>query len=74
MSGIGYTVDTQVDLVTGVIIQSVFSESGLRTDSPRERILQRVLCTQEASVRDALIKLGWTPPATRFNPPMEDEG
>jgi len=53
----GFEVTTKHGL-DGTIIQEVYS---VRNDI-REQIMQRVMNTQEQQIKDALIKLGWTPP------------
>jgi len=42
----------------GKIVQETFSIA----NGIRERIMRQVLDTSEQQIRDALIKLGWTPP------------
>jgi len=53
-----YGVKTTPDLFTGRIEQKVFSEF----QGVRETLWREILDTKEQHVREALIRLGWTPP------------
>ena len=55
-----YNVLTSVDEEKGRILQEVVLEDEL--SSIRETISRRVIDTQEEQARQALIRLGWTPP------------
>lgn len=57
---VGYTVDTSLNPGAGVaeIITSFTSFDGMK-----EEITRRVIKTEDQAIRDALIALGWTPPA-----------
>ena len=46
------------------IIQIVGAESVVGLDSMRDQVSQRVMETQDAQTRKALIELGWMPPET----------
>lgn len=55
---VGFDIDTKFNIETGVIEQSTFSV----VDETRELIIHQVIATREQMFREALIKLGWTPP------------
>lgn len=53
-----FVVNTTPDLLNDTIHQEVFSEfNGIR-----QLLLRQVVDTEEAQFREALIRLGWTPP------------
>lgn len=54
-----YKIDTEI-LSDGRILSEVKCEF----DGVMQTLYRQVLCTQEESVKAALIELGWTPPAT----------
>lgn len=54
----GYHLETRLDDCSGVIEQVLFSTM----DDARTEVMRTVLKTQEEHIRQALIKLGWTPP------------
>ncbi|RQO38626.1 hypothetical protein DBR37_01655 [Herminiimonas sp. KBW02] len=56
MTIINYSVDTQIDGLD--IIQTVRS----RTDGTDQAVYRYIIQTGDAQTREALIKLGWTPP------------
>ncbi|MNL82696.1 hypothetical protein D3C87_2101350 [compost metagenome] len=56
-----YQVETKVCMDTSLIVQDVFLDDGMR-DSKLETLYTNVLRLQDEGIRDALIKLGWTPP------------
>ena len=49
----------------GLIVTEVIDDIG----TYRERIVRQVLNTKEQQVREALIKLGWTPPCLLYTSP-----
>jgi len=54
----GYHVATNVDEFSG-IIETVTSST---CDDVRTEVYRQIMDTGEQQIRDALIKLGWTPP------------
>jgi hypothetical protein len=53
----------------GTIVQETFAtHAGIR-----ERIMMRVMRTQDQQIRDALIALGWTPPTDPSTPCATNE-
>lgn len=50
---------TQLDFDSGVILQEMFHNDHIG----RDPFSRQVMYTKDAHIRDALIKLGWTPPA-----------
>lgn len=53
------TIDVRTNVYPeGLIVTEVIDDIG----TYRERIVRQVLNTKEQQVREALIKLGWTPP------------
>lgn len=64
MTNIRYQVETKVCLDTGLIVQDVFCDDRLSygRDAKMEVLYTRVIRMQDEGIREALIKLGWTPP------------
>ena len=53
------TIDVRTNVYpSGMIISELIEDAGTIT----ERVMRSALNTQERQIRDALIKLGWTPP------------
>lgn len=50
-------------LPDGKILQDTYSISV----GVKEQIMRRIMDTKESQVREALIELGWTPPAGRID-------
>lgn len=50
---------TQLDFDSGVILQEMFHNDHIG----RDPFSRQVMHTKDAHIREALIKLGWTPPA-----------
>lgn len=64
MSGVGFKIDTDVNIVTGNIRQTTqpYGPEGYDFGLAVRDITIRIIKTQEEQVRQALILLGWTPP------------
>ena len=52
---LSYKIDTVIDINDHIILQSLI-------DDQKNVISRWVLVTREQGIREALIKLGWTPP------------
>ena len=52
---LSYKIDTVIDIKDHIILQSLI-------DDQKNVISRWVLDTREQGIREALIKLGWTPP------------
>jgi hypothetical protein len=64
-----FYVTTQVDDEKGTIVQETVQLRGSEIINSIEKVIE----TQDAGVRQALIELGWTPPAEGAKAPWEDK-
>ena len=61
MSDMKYNIKTGIDFQTG----AVFLETEQEFQGVREVLFREVVRTKDEAIREALIKLGWTPPEAK---------
>ena len=66
-----YQVETKVDLSNDLIVQDVLVNDLWDREGKMKVLYTNVLRMQDEGIRDALIKLGWTPPPDKPEEKMD---